>query len=169
MAKLTASDQLSQARARRVPRLGFNCTGPSRAKQNFKAECDINTIMRKFEKTGVIEHVKQHGARYGDFIDTPQSYQDAVNQVIEAEKMFLSLPAKVRKAFDNDPGELLASVEAANHGDADQVDRLSRLGLLKTTAQPAPAGAPQGAVGEPETAPTEPRTSTTKKASQEAS
>lgn len=156
MVKTIASTQLDQARPRRVPRLGFVCEGDSRAKQSFRDECDINLIMRKFQKTGVIEHVKQHGAKYGNFLAAPASYHEAANLVKQAEQMFLTIPAKVRKAFGNDPGELLACVEAARNGDADQFDRLAKLGLLKTvTAPQAPVAAAtgQGAAGEPDSGP----------------
>lgn len=157
MSKSSASNGASQVRARRVSRLPFYCQGESRARQSFKEECDINYIMRRFEKTGVLEHVRQHGGRYGDFLDVPQDYHEACNQVLVAEEMFLTLPAKVRKAFSNDPGELLAAVDAARNGDAEQVERLQRIGLLQTaepaTPAEAPAGARQGATGEPGTAP----------------
>lgn len=141
-------------RARRVPRLPLTIAGKSRTKQSFTAECDINTIMKKFEKTGVIEHVKQHAGRYGDFLAAPQSFQEACNLVIEAERMFLSLPAKVRRAFDNDPGVLLSALESAKTDPAIH-KQLQEIGLLKTNA---PTGAPQGVVDEPEKAPKEPET-----------
>lgn len=153
MSKTEASKLLNQARARRVPRLSYSCDGPSRAKQSFKNECDINTIMKKFEKTGVIEHVKQHGAKYGDFLDAPADYHEAANIVVRSNEMFLSLPAKVRKAFDNDPGTFLAAIDAAQNGDADVRDELIKLGLLKTPPKATPSGVPQGAAGEPETTP----------------
>jgi len=149
MTKTAASTQLNQARARRAPRLTFFCAGPSRTKQNFTAECDINSIMTKFEKTGVIDHVREHGASYGDFLSLPVNYQEACNQVIAAGDMFASLPSKVRKAFDNDPGDFLAAIDAAQTDPAVR-DRLVKLGLLQTNE---PSGSQQGASGEPATPP----------------
>lgn len=172
MSKSTASNEINQARARRGLRLTFNTRGASRAKQSFKDECDINNIMKKFEKTGVIEHVKQHGAKYGNFLASPQDYHSALNQVVQADRMFMSLPAKVRQAFDNDPGQLLAAVDAARNGDADQLDRLTRLGLAKPAepAKPAetPSGVRQGAAGEPGKEPAVPETPPPGKASSKA-
>jgi len=174
MSKSIASNQLNQARARRAVRLQKTFQKPTRAKQSFSAECDINNIMRKFEKTGVIEHVKEHGGRYGDFLAAPQDYHAACNQVATAQEMFESLPSKVRKAFDNDPGEFLATVDAAEN-DPTARQKLEKLGILKTTAQPSgpgpenvPAGTNQGAAGEPGSRPEGGKTSPPEKASQEA-
>ncbi len=80
---------------------------PSLAQQQFKAETDINTIMHRFEKTGIIEHFNEHNGRYGDFSNV-QSYQASLNQVMAAQDAFMSLPAGIRKRFDNDPEEFLA-------------------------------------------------------------
>lgn len=41
--------------------------GPSRTQQHFMDSCDINKILAKYRKTGVIEHVKRAKAMYGDF------------------------------------------------------------------------------------------------------
>lgn len=126
----------------------------SRTKQSFKAECDINNIMRKFEKTGLIEHQARFQGRYGDFTNLPQSYHEAVNQVLEAEEMFMTLPAKVRAHFDNDPGSFLAAVD-----DPARREELVELGLLRPNAdngaaEPAKAASDASASpGGPEGAP----------------
>lgn len=146
MSKSSQVSRGGQARARRVPRLPFICTGPSRAKQSFRDECDINSIMRRFEKTGVLEHVSKHGGRYGDFIGAPE-YHEACNRVLEADAMFQELPAKVRKRFSNDPADFLAFM-----ADPENQEEARQLGLLKPlqtaseapVAPPAPTGAPGG-------------------------
>lgn len=149
MSKSSQSNSGSAMRARRVPRLPFNTTGPSKTKQSMAPECDINNIMRRFEKTGILEHVSRHAGRYGDFTGAPASYHEALNQVVDAQTMFLALPAKVRARFSNDPGEFLAFVS-----DPANVDELIRLGLANPRpadpAQPAPSGAPGGPQGAPD-------------------
>lgn len=149
MTKNTPSKSFDQARTRRVPRLPQNTVGVSRTKQAFAPECDINNIMKRFEKAGIIEHVAKTGGRYGDFTDAPSSYHEAMEQVVLAQQMFLSLPAKVRARFSNDPGEFLSFV-----GDPANQDELIRLGLATRRpadpAQPAPAGAPGGPQGAPD-------------------
>lgn len=82
------------------------CEDPSRAKQSMKEETDINFIIRRFQKTGVIEHAKQFAGTYEDFMDI--DFHQAMNVVAEAESMFLTVPSSIRKRFNNDPGEFLA-------------------------------------------------------------
>lgn len=91
-------------------------TGPSLAKQSFRDECDINTIMAKYQKTGLIDHVNQFR---GDYADLPSSmdYHEALSRQIEAKEAFESLPSGIRTKFDNDPGKFLAFVEDDNNED----------------------------------------------------
>lgn len=96
---------------------------PGLTKQAFKKDCDINYIMQKYEKTGVVEHLSRYNGQYGDFSDV-QDYHSSLNQVIAADEMFMTLPAGVRKEFDNDPGKFLDFV-----GDPKNEDRMVELGL----------------------------------------
>lgn len=103
-------------------RLSFN--NETRTKQSFKAECDINNIMAKYAKTGVLEHTKNVQGAYGDFSDVPD-FQEARNRLIAAEQAFMALPAKLRKEFDNDPANLVAFIE-----DDANYERAAELGLI---------------------------------------
>lgn len=77
--------------------------------QSFKAECDINNIMAKYVRTGVVEHINTHSAQYADV--SAVDFLEAMTKVSEAQDMFDDLPAKVRKAFDNDPAAFLDYVQ----------------------------------------------------------
>lgn len=92
--------------------------------QEFKDECDVNKIMQKYQRDGVVTHVQEFEGNYGDFCDAP-SFQEACNTVIAAEEMFMTLPSSVRKHFDNDPAEFLACAQ-----DPDREDEMRDLGLL---------------------------------------
>lgn len=81
--------------------------GESLTSQAHKRECDINAIMLKWQKTGTIEHRNTFEGQYGDFSEAPGDYHDAMNQVVAANEMFETLPAKVRRQFGNDPGAFL--------------------------------------------------------------
>lgn len=81
--------------------------GDTMTQQNFKAECDINTILKKYQKTGLVTHVSQHNGDYVD-LSTPVDYQTALNVVINAQASFDSLPSTIRKQFNNDPGTFVA-------------------------------------------------------------
>lgn len=74
---------------------------PSRTRQEFAAECDINTLMAKYEATGVLSHINERTPVYFDTTDAPD-LRSAIDLVRDAEKAFMSLPAKVRAEFDND-------------------------------------------------------------------
>ena len=77
-----------------------------RTKQSMKDECDINLIMKKFEKTGILPEMIKENPQYGDFSE-PIEYRDALEIVRFAKEQFDSLSAKVRVRFDNDPEKFL--------------------------------------------------------------
>lgn len=84
--------------------------GVSLTHQSMKGECDINHIMAKFEKTGILEHRNTFEGQYGDFTNLPLSYHESMNAVLAAEEMFLTIPSRIRKRFGNDPGLFLEFV-----------------------------------------------------------
>jgi len=101
--------------------------GESRTKQSFKEECNINNIMKRYEKTGVVNHLAETQGNYGSYIDAP-SYHAAMSQICRANEMFGLLPSKVRYRFDNDPARFLAFVH-----DPENAAELVEMGLA--TAQ----------------------------------
>lgn len=96
----------------------------SMTKQSFADETNINNILDKYKKTGLIEHVKNHGG-YSEMPD-PIEYQQAVQMSIDAQLAFDDLPAHVRREFDNDPFTFLSFIE-----DPDNVERMAELGLIE--------------------------------------
>lgn len=101
---------------------------PSLTRQEFAEECDINTIMARYEAHGVISHVNQNQPFYLDTTSYPD-LQGAMDTFREAERAFLALPAKVRKEFDNDPQKF---VDFA--ADEKNIERMREFGL----AEPLP-------------------------------
>ena len=110
------------------PDPGIDCSvEPSMTQQNFKAECDINTIMARYEDTGLLDdNASVHGV--GSFLDVASSvdYHAAQNLIAKANEVFLDLPTKVRRRFNNDPVEFLAFID-----DDANLDEARELGLLK--------------------------------------
>lgn len=95
-----------------------------RTQQDAIDECDINVIMKKYIKTGVLPPGTRVG-RYGDF-STAEDYLDAQNTLIHARQQFDSLPSAVREKFSNSPVAMLAFLnDRANLAEA------KTLGLLK--------------------------------------
>lgn len=113
---------------RKYPRVKTPVGGKSRAKQSFKAQCDINTIMKKYEKTGLIDHVKT-GGTYGDFTQVTD-YHTALNQIQAAEEAFMTLPASLRGRFENDPAQLISFLE-----DPKNKKEAISLGLVEAPAE----------------------------------
>jgi phage internal scaffolding protein len=83
---------------------------PGKTEQSHKKACDINNIMARFVKTGVIEHENKHQPQYGDFY-TATDFTQSMQIVAEANSIFAELPAEKRKEFNNDPAEYLAHIE----------------------------------------------------------
>lgn len=94
-----------------------DASGPSRTQQQFKDECDINTIVRRFGITGQLPFntrpplPDEHEYAYVE-------YQDMLNFISSADRSFSSLPADVRTRFQNNPGLFLKFVDdPANHAE----------------------------------------------------
>lgn len=101
--------------------------------QQFKDECDINNIMRRYTATGVLTHLNSRQPEYGDF-SNPVDFQNALNTVLEGEAMFAELPAHLRDRFGNDPQQLLEFI-----ADPKNVEEAIKLGLFKAPPdEPAP-------------------------------
>ncbi len=125
------------------PRPTIVCDPGKGAQQSFKEECDINNILKKYVKTGLLTHVAQNEGRYAD-ISEVGSYHDAVTRVIETRKFFAGLPPELRLEFGNDPAVFLDFM--ADPANEDEIRRLD-LGDLIEEVLPPP---------EPLTAPEEP-------------
>lgn len=90
-------------------RVGFDFGDEvSRTKQASKDETDINLMIRRH---GVIP--APVGA--GNFVDVSmvEDYFSSMQIVARAQESFARLPAVVRERFDNDPGALVRTVDAA--------------------------------------------------------
>jgi phage internal scaffolding protein len=106
---------------------GLACEEPSLAQQHFKEECDINTILQKFNITGILPEAPL-SPRYGDFSGIGD-YHTALNRVIAAQEEFEALPAQIRARFDNDPAKLIEFLDdEANRPEAEN------LGLVEKAA-----------------------------------
>lgn len=101
-----------------------DCSGPSMTKQAFKDEVDINWIMRKYEKTGLIEHVNRFQGKYAD-LGSAEDFHSCMNRIAAADEAFMTLPASIRERFSNSPEEFLRFVNDENN-----IDEMRKLGLL---------------------------------------
>ncbi len=108
--------------------------------QAHAKECDMNYILRKYQKTGLIEHVKKHQGRYDDI--TVTDFTEAMHKVSEAQDMFNELPSFVKKKVGGSVEKFLEFVQNPNN----KAD-MQRLGMLKgndgLNAKGEPVASPQ--------------------------
>lgn len=114
----------------------FSCGLTLVTKQEFKDECNINNIVSQYKLTGIINHINQQPPVYADLPDD-MDYQTSLATISSASDAFDRLPAATRRAFDNDPYQLLIAL-----GDPARRTELEQLGILKGPATPQPPGNP---------------------------
>lgn len=108
----------------------------SRTKQSFADETNINEIMRKYEKTGLIAHLNTHQGEYGDFLGF-EDYHTSLNRIHAAREAFMSIPAGIRSRFNNDPATFMSFAQ-----NPDNLDELRKMGLAHPVEPEAPPVVP---------------------------
>ena len=84
---------------------GLKCEDDSLTQQQFKDEADINTIVDRFLKSGVLPNAVNM-PQYVDY-EGVFDFQTAMNAVRQADENFMRMDAKVRARFNNSPQEFL--------------------------------------------------------------
>lgn len=85
------------------------CGDGTRAQQQFRDECDINTIVRNFGVTGELPQ----GVRIpfqADFSEGTYDYRTSLDMLRAADEAFMAYPAEIRARFQNDPERFVAFV-----------------------------------------------------------
>lgn len=111
-------------------RVQLNCTDPSIVKQSFKDECNINSIISKYRKTGFVSHLSSQPGRYDDVSSVPD-YMSALNIVRNSQELFSELPSVLRERFGNNPLNLISFLS-----DDKNRDEAIKLGLVKAPLAP---------------------------------
>ncbi|QXP08257.1 MAG: internal scaffolding protein [Arizlama microvirus] len=96
--------------------------------QGHKDECDVNNIIKKYDQTGLITHVANFEASYGDV--KSMDFREAMELQLQIRDKFSELPSNIRKEFDNNPEKYLAFLENPKN-DAKAIE----MGLRKETPQ----------------------------------
>lgn len=137
------------------PHTGDVTTPPSLTKQEFKREADINNILKQYSKTGMLTHLNVRAAQ-GMYADLPDAldFQESLHLVRQAEATFMTLPAKLRDRFGNDPAQFLAFCS-----DPRNLEEMRELGLalkppLPSSSDDPPSSPPGGSKVEPKAATT---------------
>lgn len=93
-------------------------------KQEFRDECDINTIMSRYQFNGEMPVLNQRSPQYLD--TTGIEFQEAMEFVAGAQTLFNELPSALRNRFSNDPAQFLDFTSNENNR-----SEMEELGLLK--------------------------------------
>ncbi len=93
------------------------------AKQSMKDECDVNLIVARFTKTGLISHVSEGVPMFVDVAELGD-YRSVIEQVRKVDEYFSGLPAEVRSEFSNDASRFMEYLESGA-----SAEDLMKLGL----------------------------------------
>lgn len=110
----------------------FHCVGPSMTRQEFAAECDINTIMAQYDKylSDPMMSLRAAQAKYLNLDGMPETLMESMQILKDAEEAFYRLPAVVRREFENNP---VAFTDYAL--DPNNLDQMREWGLAKPKAE----------------------------------
>lgn len=119
---------------------------PSLTRQEFKHDCDLGMIVKRFSKTpeGRLALQQAQGAvggEYGDFSNVPD-FRTSRDIVLRAEKAFMRLPAKLRARFEHDTAAFLDFMQ-----DPKNLEEIRALGLAKSESLVKGVDAPKEAAG----------------------
>lgn len=133
---------------------GVRFNEPSLTEQNHAQEVDINALVARYNRTGVLGTATQvREMFFGDFSEIGTRF-DAEMDIARAKQSFLALPSSVRAEFSQDPRVFLAEVDKLG-SDPGVLEKFVRLGICHKPApkvgsveHPADVSAAQKAVGE---------------------
>lgn len=108
MKKQIIETQLPNGKIRR--RVIHTSDEPSMTQQHLKEQCDVNSILARYAKTGFLSHTAITEGQYGDFT-VFTDLQSSIETVRQAQDSFSQLPAVIRARFGNDPQNLIDFVQ----------------------------------------------------------
>ena len=116
-----------------APERGLEFHQPSLTQQQFKDECEIESLLKAHNLGQVMGILNNHQRQplYGDVSDIPD-FHDSQNHVARATEYFNGLPSDVRAQFDNSLAKFLTTLN-----DPSAREALTDMGVLKKTSNPA--------------------------------
>lgn len=113
-----------------APEKGLEFHQPSLTQQQFKDECEIESLLKAHNLGQVMGILNNHQRQplYGDVSDIPD-FHDSQNHVARATEYFNGLPSDVRAQFNNNLGEFLSALNNPSAREA-----LTDMGVLKKVA-----------------------------------
>jgi len=102
--------------------------GESLTRQSEAAKTDINNIMKKYKRDGVLTHVRNSIGEYLD-VSNISDLSSAIDVVKRARESFDSYPSDLRAKFDNNPIKMIDFLK-----DSKNDEEAIKLGLKKKPA-----------------------------------
>lgn len=130
----------------------IDCSKDGRTRQEFAADCDINVILQHYEDTGAWRSFNRVEGQYLDLSEGVPDLASALRVLDQATAAFMTLPARTRAEFDNDPVRFVAFCE-----DGENLEKLREWGLAKPApVEEKPIRVEMVNPAPPETPPTKP-------------
>lgn len=79
--------------------------GETLTEQSHKAHVDVNNIMARYTRSGVMEHIRRFEGQYADVSD--MDYHEAMTKVADTKSMFEEMPSTMRRHFNDDVAQFL--------------------------------------------------------------
>lgn len=106
--------------------------------QHMENDCNINEIMGRYLKTGILPQYPNMNPTYGD-VSNLGTYENCVQKVKAAEEDFMALPAAIRKRFGHNPGKLLEFLS-----NEENYEEAVKLGIVEAKKEDSKPGNSQG-------------------------
>lgn len=115
------------------PVKGLEFHEPSLTQQQFKDECEIESLLKAHNLSQVMGILNNHNQQplYGDVSEIPD-FHASQNHVARATEYFEGLPSDVRSRFNNSLSEFLTTLN-----DPDSREALTEMGVLKAADKAA--------------------------------
>ncbi len=85
-------------------RVTFETEGESLTEQQFAEESQIINKIRRYDSQGFFDSINRNPAQYTDFTQV-RDLADAIDQIEQARDSFQTIPADIRKQFNNSASE----------------------------------------------------------------
>lgn len=104
---------------------------PSRTKSEFAEECNINNIVGRAMKTGVLPSGERKPL-FDDFSEV-KDYTETQRIIASAEQNFMMLDAETRNKFNNNVADLLDFID-----NPDNAEEAANMGLIEAPIKDTP-------------------------------
>lgn len=108
-------------------RVIIDCSGESKTQQHHEKETNVNKIMAKAYKTGMVP-VSMKSPLLCENFESAADFMECQNIIAKARQDFMALPSSIRKRFANEPANLMEFLQ-----NEDNRAEAIKLGLVSPT------------------------------------